>query len=339
MRRTAVVSACTILLLASTCVAQQASAAVPNLIRYSGSLKDAQGAALASSAAGVTFAIYKQQEGGAAVWIETQNVTTDPNGNYSVLLGSTTATGLPSDLFSEQEPRWLGVQVQGQAEQPRVLMASVPYALRAGEAERLAGHSISDFVTTGNLQTAVQQQLQQQGSTASGSNSAGKTVQNSGTHNPSRPTDPATNFVDSTNDQVVGVTQNGTGKGISVVAAMNNAVVGTSTATTGSAAGILATSSAPNGYGIIATETATGGTGNSYGIYGAAASTSGVGLSGVASATTGLTTGVVAASYSSSGVGLKAVAQATSGNTYGLQATVNSPTGTVGLFQNVSSIR
>ena len=95
---------------------------------------------------GVTFAIYNQQDGGAPVWMETQNVTLDASGNYSVLLGSTTTTGLPADLFSQQEQRWLGVQVEGQAEQPRVLLVSVPYAFKAHEAETLGGKSISDFV-------------------------------------------------------------------------------------------------------------------------------------------------------------------------------------------------
>ena len=70
-------------------LAQQASVTtVPNLIRYGGTLKDAQGVPLASSTVGVTFAIYGQQEGGAAIWMETQNVATDPAGNYGVLLGS-----------------------------------------------------------------------------------------------------------------------------------------------------------------------------------------------------------------------------------------------------------
>ena len=48
---------------------------------------------------------------GTSVWMETQNVTPDANGQYNVILGSTTATGLPDDLFSQQEQRWLGVQV------------------------------------------------------------------------------------------------------------------------------------------------------------------------------------------------------------------------------------
>lgn len=37
------------------------------------------------------------------------------------------------------------MQVQGQAEQPRVLMVSVPYAFKAHEAETLGGKSASDF--------------------------------------------------------------------------------------------------------------------------------------------------------------------------------------------------
>ncbi len=168
--RTSITLAVIFFFLVSIASAQQTSTtAVPNLIRYSGTLKDAQGAVLSSNVVGVTFAIYKQQDGGAAVWQETQNVAPDANGQYSVVLGNTTATGLPGDLFSQQEQRWLGVQVQGQPEQARVLLVAVPYAFEAVEAQRLAGHSASEFVTTDNLQSAVQQQLQQQPIAASSS--------------------------------------------------------------------------------------------------------------------------------------------------------------------------
>ena len=127
--------------------ATTATTSVPNLIRYSGTLKDAQGAALASTTPiGVTFAIYNQQDGGAPVWQETQNVTLDANGQYSVILGSTTATGLPDDLFSQQDQRWLSVQVQGEAEQARVLLVSVPYAFKAHEADTLGGLPPSAFL-------------------------------------------------------------------------------------------------------------------------------------------------------------------------------------------------
>ena len=68
-RTTLAIALCTLLLL-SICSAQQvASTTVPNLIRYNGTLKDVQGtASLPSTAVGVTFAIYKQQDGGAPIW-------------------------------------------------------------------------------------------------------------------------------------------------------------------------------------------------------------------------------------------------------------------------------
>lgn len=126
---------------------QPGTTSVPNFIRYSGTLKNVQGAALvAPTTVGVTFSVYKQQDGGAAVWHETQNIRPDASGHYSVLLGSGNGSGLPDDLFSSQEQRWLGVQLQGQEEQPRVLMVSVPYALKAHEAETLGGLPASAFL-------------------------------------------------------------------------------------------------------------------------------------------------------------------------------------------------
>ena len=134
-------------LLISTSFAQQpTTSSVPNLIRYSGTLEATQAMTVSSAPVGVTFAIYNQQDGGAPIWQETQNVTLDSNGQYNVILGSTTATGLPDDLFSRQEQRWLGVQVQGHAEEARVLLVSVPYALKAHEAETLGGLPVSAFV-------------------------------------------------------------------------------------------------------------------------------------------------------------------------------------------------
>ena len=128
-------------------VAQQpTTSAIPNLIRYSGVLKDADGTVLASQTVGITFALYKQQDGGVALWTETRNITTDAAGQYNVMLGSTKTDGVPAELFSDQEQRWLAVQVQGQPEPTRVLLVSVPYAFKAHEAETLGGLPPSAFV-------------------------------------------------------------------------------------------------------------------------------------------------------------------------------------------------
>ena len=53
--------------------------------------------------------------------------------------------GLPTDLFTTEQARWVGVQVSGQAEQPRVLLVSAPYALKAGDAETLGGKPASAY--------------------------------------------------------------------------------------------------------------------------------------------------------------------------------------------------
>jgi hypothetical protein len=125
--------------------AAEANAMVPRLIKFSGTLLDAQGKPVATGPVGVTFALYAEQTGGASLWLETQNVHPDENGYYSVLLGSETATGVPMELFASGEARWLGIQVERQPEQARVLLVSVPYALKAGDAQTLGGRPASDF--------------------------------------------------------------------------------------------------------------------------------------------------------------------------------------------------
>ncbi len=118
---------------------------VPRLVNFSGSATDARGKGL-PGAAGVTFAIYREQHDGAPLWMETQNVNADAKGNFTVQLGATKSEGLPLDLFSSGEARWLGVRINGGEEQPRVLLLSVPYALKAADAETLGGLPLSAFV-------------------------------------------------------------------------------------------------------------------------------------------------------------------------------------------------
>jgi trimeric autotransporter adhesin len=123
---------------------------VPRLVQFNGTLKDAAARPLAGVAS-VTFAIYAEQDGGTALWSETQNVLADPNGHYNVLLGSATAAGVPAELFGTGQSRWLGVTVGRQQEMSRILLASVPYALKAADAETLGGLPASAYVTTQSL--------------------------------------------------------------------------------------------------------------------------------------------------------------------------------------------
>ena len=135
-------------LFAASAMGQQAAtptAAVPDLINFSGTLTDLNGNPL-TGVQGVTFLLYTEQQGGNPLWMETQNITPGRNGRYTATLGVNTARGLPTDIFSSGEARWLAVQVVGQPEQPRVLLVAVPYALKAADAQTVGGLPPSAFV-------------------------------------------------------------------------------------------------------------------------------------------------------------------------------------------------
>ena len=120
------------------------SASVPGEVQYRGQ------AGGVSGVSGVTFALYAEQAGGVALWMERQNVSVSEAGSYSVLLGSETAGGIPQSIFTSNEARWLEVSytdsLGAQVTQPRVLLVSVPYALKAADAETLGGLPASAFV-------------------------------------------------------------------------------------------------------------------------------------------------------------------------------------------------
>ena len=118
---------------------------VPQLVRFSGVLRDLAGQPLTGSV-DVRFAIYKEEEDAAAIWEETQTLQLDEHGRYTVLLGATQAEGLPLLLFETTEARWLGVSAGKLPEQPRVPLVSAPYALKAADAATLGGLPASAFL-------------------------------------------------------------------------------------------------------------------------------------------------------------------------------------------------
>jgi len=118
---------------------------VPRLVNFSGRALGVQGKPI-SGVAGLTFAIYRDQSEGSPLWMETQSVQADGKGNYVAQLGASRPEGLPLDLFTSAEARWLGVRINGGEEQPRVLLVSVPYALKAADAQTLGGLPPSAFM-------------------------------------------------------------------------------------------------------------------------------------------------------------------------------------------------
>ncbi|HEV2352309.1 MAG TPA: hypothetical protein VG028_20945, partial [Terriglobia bacterium] len=97
-------------------------AVVPRLMKFSGVVNDAVGKPLTGTV-DVTFSLYNTESGGSPLWFETQSVQADELGRYTALLGAMHSDGLPIDLFTSGEVRWLGIQVGSEAEQqPRVLL-------------------------------------------------------------------------------------------------------------------------------------------------------------------------------------------------------------------------
>jgi hypothetical protein len=156
---------------AQTAGSSTAVAQVPPLVNFSGVLADVNGKPL-TGVVGVTFSLYQEQHGGSPLWLETQNVKAGKTGNYTVALGSTSSQGLPANVFAMGEARWLGVQPQGQEEQPRVMLMSVPYALKALDAEMIGGKPASSFMLAPTGRAS-----------ASASNTPPGTITGSGTKN------------------------------------------------------------------------------------------------------------------------------------------------------------
>jgi hypothetical protein len=225
--------AAVLLSLAAFTFAQTSAAtasALPRLVRFGGTVKDLNGAPL-TGVVGITFALYSEQTGGAALWIETQNVTADSNGHYVALLGSTKPDGLPADLFTSEQAHWVGVQVSGQAEQPRVLLVSAPYALKAGDAETIGGLPPSAFVLAA---PPVSGGDGSSGAAASAATSSGAAITN--TSSDVTTTGGTVNdiplFSTSTNIQNSILSQSGTAS-VSVAGAFKFPATGTATATAG----------------------------------------------------------------------------------------------------------
>lgn len=267
----------------------------------------------------ITFSIYAEQSLGPALWSELQIVPVGKDGRYVVMLGAKTPGGLPADVFATSEARWLGVRVGDQEEGSRILLVAVPYAFKAMEADRLAGHSANDFVTSDALQSAVQRELSHQAVVAPGLKPMGARASAAVAGAPASTVSPATNFVDNTTNQVVLVQQNGTGVGLSASAPSNVAVLGTvnSTAKSGIVAGLEGVSALNNSYGMFGYAV---GASNGVGVQGRSDSVDGIGLQGWAVGT--------------GGIALNATASAGSGYTKGIVARVASPQGTAAFFIN-----
>lgn len=338
---------------------------VPHLVKFSGTVqgsvadKGENGVILGTGVAptnvvAITFALYAEQTGGAPLWSEVQNVHVDATGHYNVQLGSTKPDGLPVELFTSAQAQWLGVQLQGQAEQPRVMLLSVPYALKAADAETFGGKPPSAYIQVANS-----------GSTSGSTSATGAAtndtkggVQNdhplsltgSGVPNYLAVWSTGNTLGPSTiwNTRWVGIfshtpaaplevdSDGQSGPNVQVTATGNaNGLLATSAATSGNAYGVGGSSASTTGIGVYGKVSAT--TGQNFGVAGSAASSGGVGVAGVSNSTTGSNVGVVGQDYSASGAGVQGSNFATSGNAIGVVGSTSSTGGVAVLGTGVGS--
>jgi hypothetical protein len=133
---------------------QSAIATVPRLVRLTGTLRAADGQP-AAPVETVTFSIYAEETGGSPLWEETQDVAVDSAGQYTVLLGASRPEKLPLSLFTAGDARWISVRFEGRGENdpPRTRLTSVPYALRAVDAETLGGKPASAYALAETTRT------------------------------------------------------------------------------------------------------------------------------------------------------------------------------------------
>jgi hypothetical protein len=345
----------------ATTAAAATTAQVPRLVKFSGMLKGvppesvSNGIVLTPGAAptsvvAITLSLYAEQSGGAPLWSEVQNVHVDTSGHYTVQLGASKAEGLPLDLFASAQAQWLGVRVEAQAEQPRVMLLSVPYALKAADAETFGGKAPSAFMPASgseanssanrsglnnNVKNEHPLSLSGSGTTdyiplwTNASNLTSSVIFQGagheigiGTSNPVTPLEVTGN----NSISIVDVTQTGSSGG--------SAVSGDVTATSGNGFGVTGSTSSPAGTGVVGVNTAT--TGNAVGTAGSSSSSTGVGVLGVAASPSGAAFGVQGTTASPVGVGVIGENLNTSGIGYGVVGNSSSPAG-VGLNGNATS--
>jgi hypothetical protein len=295
---------------------QENQTAEPRLVKFGGVLTDFMGRPL-SGEVEVTFALYKQETDEEPLWKETQKLEVDKQGGYTALIGATQPSGVPEELFRSDEARRLGVQIQGEPQGPRILLVSVPYALKAVEAEKLGGKSLSDFVLSESLGEQVRQVIQAQGQvavqpslagTATGKQSATNSTVNPQESSPGHMFPPST-FSGTNSSQIVLVQQKGTGAGLMATSPQNNALAGQSTGGNGvfgqtaalDRSGVVGFAASTGGNGVVGIATST--SSNQHGVLGLNFG-AGPGVAGIANALSGFNSGVFGSTASSNGTGV-----------------------------------
>ena len=121
-------------LLLPLALATEARAAVPGTLAVHGTIQ-AQGGVAPDGKYVATFAIYAVESGGASAWTEGLTPIEVKGGRFVHILGL--SKPLTASVLSSLKEAWLGVAIDLAAEQPRVRLHTVAYAVQAATAAAL----------------------------------------------------------------------------------------------------------------------------------------------------------------------------------------------------------
>jgi len=98
----------------------------PNLISFQGRLTNSVGTPIHATVS-ASFKIYDVDEGGSALWSETKDITTNSDGIFNTMLGS--SNPIDPAIFADNVNLWLGITISSDDEmEPRQQIATVGYA-------------------------------------------------------------------------------------------------------------------------------------------------------------------------------------------------------------------
>lgn len=149
-------------LLTGLALAASARAGAPELISYQGVLLQSGGIAVQDSVYDLNFRLYPQESGGTHVFDQTLTVQVT-NGLYNVILSNNPGYDL-GDVVQAHSLLYMQVTILADPAQgipsdvvlqPRQQLASVPYALSAGESSAFDPATMHDMATGGQADQRI----------------------------------------------------------------------------------------------------------------------------------------------------------------------------------------
>lgn len=137
--RLILLSVCAVVVVSVPCMS-----AVPDHISYQGRLTDDTGTLVPDGAYSITFSLYDASD--TLLWSETQGSVSVSDGLFSVQIGQDPVSN-PFPSFDGE--MFLGIKVGSDAEMtPRQALSSVPFAMKADDADTLDGFDSTTFLSS-----------------------------------------------------------------------------------------------------------------------------------------------------------------------------------------------